>query len=527
MRHAARPEDGVVASNIRKYLFSDLVLSERGILIQVSVVLLAHFWILFLKVRKMSKDASTEQRLDSWKEIAAHIGRDIRTAIRWEKARGLPVHRVPGKGARDPVFAYRSELDEWLRRGKNGTAPTTEVQADGVTSTEQLHLSGTPEAAGSPKVDRTRSRLIGASSAVLVMLLAVFIFLARRPLPSGLTAKIQFTTAGVQGLDDAGQVIWMHQFSALIHPESLKHMELLNNLVRIADLYGDGRREMLVTVPLERSRNPGDVPLTEVDCFSRDGKLLWSYVPQEKLRFGNYDLDGPWIVEDILLSPSAKPVIWVALAHYRWGNSIVVQLDPATGKSITRFVNTGIVYKLKETRISGKPYLLIGGFNNEYAAGILAAVNEDQPYAVSPQTTGTRHKCLSCPEGVPDYYFVFPRSEINRLLKSWEDSVRFLNVQGNNIEVDKSELGDPALGDQTDIGKVHVVYEFHADPILRPFTVRFDSWYDMMHRDLQSKGKLNHTLESCPERLHPEPVRLWTPGGGWQEFSLPATEAPN
>jgi hypothetical protein len=53
-------------------------------------------------------------RFDSWKEIAAHLKRDLRTVRRWEAERGLPVHRVPGAGRR-AVFAYRNEIDTWLR----------------------------------------------------------------------------------------------------------------------------------------------------------------------------------------------------------------------------------------------------------------------------------------------------------------------------------------------------------------------------------------------------------------------------
>lgn len=36
--------------------------------------------------------------------------------MRWEQQRGLPIHRVPG-GQRHAVFAFRQELDEWLKRG--------------------------------------------------------------------------------------------------------------------------------------------------------------------------------------------------------------------------------------------------------------------------------------------------------------------------------------------------------------------------------------------------------------------------
>jgi tetratricopeptide (TPR) repeat protein len=57
---------------------------------------------------------ASKARLDSWKEIAAFFGRDERTVKRWEKERGLPVHRVPG-GVRGGVFAYAAELSQWLK----------------------------------------------------------------------------------------------------------------------------------------------------------------------------------------------------------------------------------------------------------------------------------------------------------------------------------------------------------------------------------------------------------------------------
>lgn len=52
------------------------------------------------------------QRLDSWGEIAHYLRRDIRTVKRWEKEKGLPVHRLPG-GKRQVVFAYQDEIDLW------------------------------------------------------------------------------------------------------------------------------------------------------------------------------------------------------------------------------------------------------------------------------------------------------------------------------------------------------------------------------------------------------------------------------
>jgi tetratricopeptide (TPR) repeat protein len=61
-----------------------------------------------------------DRRIESWKKIAVHFGRDERTVKRWEKERNLPIHRVPGRNG--GVFAYASELDTWLDSSRSGRA---------------------------------------------------------------------------------------------------------------------------------------------------------------------------------------------------------------------------------------------------------------------------------------------------------------------------------------------------------------------------------------------------------------------
>ena len=52
--------------------------------------------------------------LDSWKEIAAYLEREVRTVQRWEKKEGLPVHRQIHEKL-STVYAYKSEIDAWYR----------------------------------------------------------------------------------------------------------------------------------------------------------------------------------------------------------------------------------------------------------------------------------------------------------------------------------------------------------------------------------------------------------------------------
>ena len=70
--------------------------------------------------------------LDSWKEIAAYLGREVRTVQRWEKKEGLPVHRQIHEKL-GTVYAYKSEVDAWWkeRSAKLGSKPENGEIAEG------------------------------------------------------------------------------------------------------------------------------------------------------------------------------------------------------------------------------------------------------------------------------------------------------------------------------------------------------------------------------------------------------------
>ena len=53
--------------------------------------------------------------LTSWKEIATHLGKSVRTVQRWERELGLPVRR-PAQHLSGIVLADPTELDSWLKQ---------------------------------------------------------------------------------------------------------------------------------------------------------------------------------------------------------------------------------------------------------------------------------------------------------------------------------------------------------------------------------------------------------------------------
>lgn len=92
-----------------------------------------------------------EARLDSWKEIAAHLNRDVTTVQRWEKREGMPVHRHL-HDKRGSVYAVGSELDAWLSLRRAA------LEDEATVDKEPSILSNIPKDANPPQRNRQPAR---------------------------------------------------------------------------------------------------------------------------------------------------------------------------------------------------------------------------------------------------------------------------------------------------------------------------------------------------------------------------------
>jgi TolB-like protein/Flp pilus assembly protein TadD len=81
---------------------------------------------------------SAYDRLDSWKEIASYLRKEIRTVQRWEKTLGLPVRRL-AHGKLAAVFAYKHELDAWWHESQS-KLEVEEDKAKGELDSSELDL---------------------------------------------------------------------------------------------------------------------------------------------------------------------------------------------------------------------------------------------------------------------------------------------------------------------------------------------------------------------------------------------------
>ena len=116
-------------------------------------------------------------RLDSWKEIAAYLQRDVRTLQRWEKTAGLPVRRMQKPGLR-AVYAYTADLDEWIRAQDPRATETAEEIVDATSAT-------TPPPPARVTTKRPQRWVLYAGVAAVLVMTASFALRPRAPAPFG------------------------------------------------------------------------------------------------------------------------------------------------------------------------------------------------------------------------------------------------------------------------------------------------------------------------------------------------------
>jgi Tol biopolymer transport system component len=88
-------------------------------------------------------EKSPGDRLDSWKEIAAYLKRDVTTVQRWEKREGMPVHRHLHDRL-GSVYASRAELDAWAAGRRLVEAPEPEAASSPPAGSPRAPSRATP-----------------------------------------------------------------------------------------------------------------------------------------------------------------------------------------------------------------------------------------------------------------------------------------------------------------------------------------------------------------------------------------------
>ena len=418
--------------------------------------------------------AEQGRRLDSWKEIAEYLGRDVRTVMRWAKDQGLPVGRVGGGRGRS-VFAYTADIDAWLA----GHPQTQSTEAE---------IPPPPP----PKL-RPGWLVIAAGSAVLIVGAIGYTQFRPEEFDAG-SLRAEMTASTLFLRDGKGRSRAIH------HVDPALQAELTMAEPRVHDVDADGNRDVMVGVafyldPHVRTNSGG-----EVLNIGLDGRIRWRFMFDDVLSFRSESFNGPWGLADWSIGPAASPALVAVAGHDMvWWASVVTVVDH-NGQRRGTFVHPGWIESL--VWLDGNR-LAAGGFSNERDAAVVAILDPAKMDGQAPGTAGTPYECAGCAPGTPSFYAYFPRSEINRLTASRFNRAR-VTMRGDEVIVTTVE--HVSEGDVT----ATAMYEF--DRHMRLLRKRHSDTYWDAHRRLELEGKLTHRRESCPERNGPPVFSVWTNG---------------
>ena len=242
-----------------------------------------------------SPTSTLQDKLDSWKSIAAYLKRDVTTVQRWERREGMPVHRHL-HDKQGSVYAFCSELDVWSQGRRTAGAQTEESPSEPATQTDAA--PNPPVSPGRPPTGRRAWLPVGICVILLAAALAAYWLAAGRdffwrdPLADAKVTQLTDLsgTAQAAAISRDGRLVaflsegdghtdaWIIQVGTSQYRNLTQGRvpELINPSIRTLGFSPDGRLVTIWSRKPDGSR-PGDINVLAVPV---EGGALRSYVPE-------------------------------------------------------------------------------------------------------------------------------------------------------------------------------------------------------------------------------------------------------
>jgi hypothetical protein len=424
---------------------------------------------------------SQDDRLNGWKEIAAFLGKGVRTVQRWESEYGLPVHRV-GRSGGEIIWASRLELTEWLKTGGAEQRPPDSMLS--ATVSKQT-----------PEVQKRRMTIVlGLGAFALMLMAAAFFRDATLPPVTWEVKGGHFTT-----FNRTGEIVFDKEFP-FIDPN--RYPDLTGRpgaQVVFRDLDSDGSTETILAAAAADFQSWGGLYV-----FNDDGSERFVVRPERRMTFGSGTYAGPWHPLRVLVTGEGKDLsILAAFIGPLEYPTLLLDLD-SSGKVRAEYWSNGYIQALVRAPWKGKNALFVGATHND-SRGASLAIFEDGIARGAAPASNSDYRCMTCPDGRPSHFLVFPR---RALAKAYPGGTGQSTVQEITIE------GDDKIRVNVGEGKVSPGAVFRSS-VWYTLTATFDpiealltSGYFQAHAQSFQDGELDRPFGQQDE-ADVFPVRRW------------------
>lgn len=398
--------------------------------------------------------------LSSWKEIANYLNCSVRTCKRWEENYGLPIHRIDKK-SKTTVYAYKEELDTWLKRQKK-------------------------EESSSSLLRWFKKPYMVPVLFLVAAVLVYFLFIRKTQDPRPADFKIKNSELII--LNPDGKELWRYdtKIENLCQENSYrKHFQFKRRKKEtmeknfphliIKDINNDLIPEVLFTLQTQDEYGEG-----KLFCFNHKGNLLWKHKIGRELQFGQkiYSNDYRIFGIDLFdLNDDKNQEIITISAHKHFFPTQLAILNHQ-GKKQGEYWNSGRLadYAFLDLNKDEIKEIVISGMNNEYKKGCLIVFDPRMVKGSSPQSG--YYKCRKLEPGTEKYYLLFPRTDVDRQ--------EYLIDKIASIDVFKNRR----LSLQTKNSNIFFELNFN----LEVEDVRLSHQFELMHRKAVSENRIHSKL---------------------------------
>jgi hypothetical protein len=443
-----------------------------------------------------SPDPVDPDRLTGWKEVATFLGKGVRTAQRWERDYGLPVHRIGREGG-EIIFASRREITAWLDRG--GGARGDEQEGPAAADTDG------PPSVTDERAAQTRSgarRATWVLTSVVVALASFGLWALLRPTSGPYGWRADRDRLVVYDDQDVVLFEWPLGFAPDIEDRPYLHES--GGIGVVEDLDGDGAREVIFG-----ARDAARGLSTAFHVLNADGSLRARIQPDDTVTFGDSPYAAPWLPYRVFVNRRAAGTLAIHLVFIHGLNypSLLLEID-SQGNTLAEYWSNGYIHDVEYVRWKGKEALAVGASNNDFQGSSLALFESGRATGTAPAGKDA-YRCLDCPNDSgsgPSAFVVFPTRCLAQAVNGtgvvgavWTDATGsfFVRVEEGDRMTDGHLASAATYVLDADLNLLKV------EPLSGMF-IEHDAWYK---RDV-----IDHPLSPETDSSFLFPVRVWQGG---------------
>jgi len=400
-----------------------------------------------------------QDRLSTWKEIAVYLDCDVRTCQRWERKLSLPVHRLDPDSYKTRVFAYKSELDEWLKK-------------DLCTKSSRINI----------RIKKAKYIFLLVPASLLFLL----VFLNMNP-GSSVPFNFDIKDSRLLILNEKNSKLWsfdtgLAKLASEEHYREHFQEKIHDNIgayrlpyLLIKDLDRDEKKEVLFTTQTRDELQEG-----LLICLDHKGKKLWEFKAGKALKFGTVSYSADYRIRGIgvydINGNGSMEIIVMSTNRYYFPSQLVIL--NSKGELLGEFWNSGYLmdYCFADLNRDKEVELIVAGMNNEYNTGCIMVFDTTDIWGASPQSG--EYLCQELKPGSEKYYILIPPTDVENCV-FLRNKIDVVEILSNQIISAKSAAGQ-------------IYYELNFD--LELVNVNFSDEFEKMHRKYLSENKITSKL---------------------------------